>query len=287
MGPIGLIDGRIVADLSEKLVEMEDRGYQFGDGVYEVTPVFNGRCFGLQRHMERLFRSLREMRITVGYSAEDLYGYHERLIQESGIVDAGIYLQITRGFAPRNHNFPDNAAPRLTMTVRPIPPSLLQYIETGAEAIVVPDLRWLRCDIKSLNLLGNVFAKEQAKEAGVFEAIQVRDGAVTEGSSTNFFAVKDGVLRTHPLSNLILQGVTRTIVVDELAPKLGLKVVEEPFGVDFATNADEAFVTGSLCNVTPITGLDGRPVGDGRIGPVTRQLVEAFTALVGQACPKG
>ena len=132
-----------------------------------------------------------------------------------------------------------------------------------------------------------MFAKQQAKEAGVFEAIQVRDGVVSEGSSTNFFAIKDGAIWTHPLSHLILKGVTRTIVVDELAPKLGLKVLEQPFDVAFMKDADEAFVTGSLCNITPIVGIDGQSIADGKIGPVTRQLVEAYTALIDQECRRG
>lgn len=280
-----MIDGRIV-DPGEKLIEMEDRGYQFGDGVYEVTPVYNGRCFGLQLHMDRLFRSLRELRIPATYTYDELAGFHEQMVKKSGLSEAGIYLQITRGHAARNHTFPDNVIPRLTMTIRPIPPSLLQFIQTGAAAIVVPDIRWLRCDIKSLNLLGNVLAKQQAKEAGVFEAIQVRDGIVTEGSSTNFFMVKDGVIWTHPATNLILRGITRTILLDEIVPKLGLTVIEKEFDAAFMGKADEAFVTGSLCDVTPVIKLDGKPVGEGTIGPVTAKLIEAYTALVDKTCQR-
>jgi D-alanine transaminase len=282
MGPIGLVDGKIT-DLNEMVTQMEDRGYQFGDGVYEVTRVYNGRCFAFKPHMDRLYRSLRELKIPATYTVDELAEFHEQLIKESGIKEAGIYLQITRGVAPRAHGFPDNVVPRLTMTIRPA--SVNHALrETGATAIFVPDVRWMRCDIKSINLLGNLLAKQQAKEAGVFEGIQVRDGIVTEGSSSNFFVVKDGVLWTHPLSNLILRGITRTVMMEKVIPKLGLTVIEKTFDVDFVKKAEEAFVTGTTTEVMPFVKIDGVPVGNGKVGPVVLKLMEAYSALTNEEC---
>ena len=195
-------------------------------------------------------------------------------------------MQITRGVAPRAHGFPDQVVPRLTMTIRPVSVNHVLR-ESGAAAIFVPDVRWLRCDIKSINLLGNLLAKQQAREAGVFEGIQVRDGVVTEGSSSNFFVVKDGVIWTHPLSNLILQGITRTILLARIFPKLGLTVVEKAFGVDFVKKAEEAFVTGTTTEVMPFIQIDRAPVGDGKVGPVVRQLMAAYSEFTAEECGVG
>jgi D-alanine transaminase len=169
------------------------------------------------------------------------------------------------------------------MTIRPASANTALQ-EKGATAIFVPDIRWMRCDIKSINLLGNLMAKQAAKEAGVFEGIQVRDGVVTEGSSSNFFVVKDGVLWTHPLCNLILQGITRTVLMEKVFPKLGLTVVEKTFNVEFAKKADEAFVTGTVTEIMPFVQIDGAPVGSGKVGPVVRQLIAAFTQVTAQEC---
>ena len=292
MEAIGLIDGKIIG-LREKVIEIEDRGYQFGDGVYEVTRIYNGRPFALKLHMERLFRSLAGLRIPATYSFEELAGFHQLLIEKSGVVDGTVYLQITRGLAPRGHAFPDEATPRLTMSIQPMAPPQFSRAN-GVKAIFVPDERWLRCDIKSINLLGNILAKQRAKEAGVYEAVQVRqkepasnqslDGIVTEGSSSNFFAVQDGKLWTHPANHLILTGISRTVILQELAPKLGIAVVEKPFDVAFAKNAQEAFVASTTSEVTPIIALDGAPVGNGKVGPVSCRLMEAFSGFVVKEC---
>ncbi|MDR3560269.1 MAG: D-amino-acid transaminase [Negativicutes bacterium] len=282
MGPVGLINGKIIG-LDEQVIELEDRGYQFGDGVYEVTRVYNGRCFAFTLHMDRLYRSLRELKIPATYTVDELAEFHEQLIKESGLEEAAIYLQITRGVAPRAHGFPDSVVPRLTMTIRPVSGNQALR-DTGATGIFVPDVRWMRCDIKSINLLGNLLAKQAAKDAGVYEGIQVRDGIVTEGSSSNFFVVKDGILWTHPLSNLILQGITRTVIVEKLVPELGLTLVEKAFDVDFVKKSDEAFVTGTTTEIMPFIRLDGAPVGDGKVGPVARKLYDTLKVAVANAC---
>ena len=282
MGALGFIDGRTV-DLKELVIAMEDRGYQFGDGVYEYTKVYNGKCFALKQHIDRLFRSLRELRIPGVFTFDEMAGIHERLISESGIENGGIYLQITRGWAPRAHNFPDAVIPCLTMTIRPGTSNPALW-EKGVGVLSIPDERWLRCDIKSLNLLGNILGKQKAKEAGCFEAIQIRDSKVTEGTSSNFFIVKDDVVWTYPLGNLILTGVTRTKVLEEIAPAQGQSFLEKAFTLDQALKADEAFLSGTTTEIMPVVTIDGKPVGNGKIGPVTQKIQQAYKALIEKEC---
>lgn len=282
MGAIGLVDGRIV-NLEENVIPLEDRGHQFGDGVYEVTRVYNGVCFAFEMHMNRLYRSLRELRIPVTYTMDELRDMHQQLIQESGIIEGAIYLQITRGVAPRNHSFPDKIIPKLTMSIRPVVLQNYQELwESGAKVITTKDERWLRCDIKSLNLLGNVLAKQKAKEAKCFEGLLVRDQFITEGTSSNFFMIKDGLLWTYPTSNLILSGITRTIIIEKLVPLVGLMVVEKPFTPEFALTADESFLSGTMTEIMPITHIDGIVIKNGEVGDFTRKLQLAYRELISQ-----
>ncbi|MBP2637821.1 MAG: dat [Firmicutes bacterium] len=285
MKPIGLLDGKII-DLNENVVPMEDRGHQFGDGVYEVTRVYNGHCFALKPHMDRLYRSLRELTIPAVYTYEELAEFHELLIKESGITDGAIYLQITRGVAPRAHGFPETVVPRLTMSIRPGSATPSKNVLEGGKGLLIPDERWLRCDIKSLNLLGNVMGKQKAKDAGCVEGIQVRDGIVTEGTSSNFFVVKDEVVWTHPRCNLILTGITRTILIDKILPDLGLVLVEKKFDEAFAKSAQEAFITGTNSEIIPILALSRQPVGNGSIGPITSKIRDAYWALIDEECKR-
>lgn len=278
MKELGLIDGRIV-DLAEPLISMEDRGYQFGDGIYEVTSVFDGKPFMLEEHLDRLFASAEKIKMKIPYTKEELIGFHELMLKESGIKNTGIYLQITRGAAPRKHNFPADAKPVLTMAIRPSDPAGPEKREKGIEALLVDDIRWLRCDIKTLNLLGNVLAKQEAYEAGKGEAIQHRDGIVTEGSSTNFYVIKNGVVHTHPANHLILGGITRMAVLD-LCRDNGIEVIEEPFTVEFMQEADEAFITGTTTEVMPVTKVSETIIGDGKRGPVTKQLQDLYTEKI-------
>ena len=282
MGALGFIDGRTV-DLKELVIAMEDRGYQFGDGVYEYTKVYNGKCFAMKPHIDRLYRSLRELRIPAVFTFDEMAGIHDRLIRESGIENGGIYLQITRGWSPRVHNFPDNVVPCLTMTIRPSTINAALW-ETGAGVLSAPDERWLRCDIKSLNLLGNILGKQKAKEAGCYEAVLIRDNLVTEGTSSNFFIVKDEVLWTYPLGNLILKGVTRTRVLDEIAPAQKIAFLEKAFSLDVALKAEEAFLTGTTTEIMPIVTIDGKPMANGKVGPVTRKIQAAYKAMIAQEC---
>lgn len=283
MESLGLVNGKLV-DLNENVVPMEDRGHQFGDGVYEVVKVYNGRCFALKPHLDRLYRSLRAIKIPATYTFEELVEFHELLIEKSGITEGAIYLQITRGTAPRTHNFPEQVVPCLTMSIRPSAAFNTEFRDKGVKIILIPDERWLRCDIKSLNLLGNILGKQQAKEAGCYEGVMVRDEHVTEGTSSNFFVVKDGIVWTYPATNLILKGVTRTIVLEKLAKELDITILEKPFNVSFIKSASEAFLSGTSTEIMPVTRIDGALVGDGSVGPITRKLQAAYTRLIDEEC---
>lgn len=259
-------------------VPVEDRGLLFGDGVYEVIKIYRGRPFRLGDHLARLERSARELLLDL--PAVDWQAVVDRLAAGLGGMDGTVYLQVTRGSAPRTHHFPPaGTAPTVFALARPLEGGRAQLHETGAAAVTHPDERWGRCDIKSVNLLPNVLAKERAVRAGAYEAILVRDGVALEGSSSNFFAVLDGAVVTHPEGPRILSGVTRSVVLG-LARDLGYRVVERPIPVAELVRATELFVTSTTSEVMPIVTLDGRPVGDGRPGPVARSLLQAFLRLV-------
>lgn len=281
---LGFFDGEFIS-LNERRVELEDRGYQFGDGIYEATHIYNGKCFALERHLARCRRSLRELRIPVTYMDEELTAIHNDIIEKSGIKDGSIYFQITRGIAKRTHYFPDKVVPLLSMTIREGKPNAKNQ-KKGIRCMFFEDIRWLRCDIKTINLLGNVLAKQAGHEKGLQGTIQYRKDTnlVTEGSSSNFFIVKDGVIWTHPISNLILKGVTRSILVEEIIPKLGYTIVEKAFSPEFALTADEAFATSTSLEVTPVIEIDGKKIGDGKPGPVAASLLDAYHELIQKEC---
>lgn len=285
MKELGLINGKLI-NMNEAIVSMEDRGHQFGDGVYEVTKVYNGKCFALRPHLERLYQSLRFIRIPATYTFEELAEFHEALIKESGIAEGAIYLQITRGTAPRVHSFPEQVVPCLTMSIRPAKPVNQEQREKGVKIILIPDERWLRCDIKSLNLLSNILGKQQAKEAGCYEAVMIRGEHVTEGTSSNFFVVKDDVIWTHPATNLILKGITRSIVIERLAKELDLTILEKPFNASFMKGISEAFLSGTSTEIMPVTSIDGKVVHDGSVGPITRKLQLAYSRLIDEECER-
>jgi D-alanine transaminase len=281
---LSFFDGTFI-QTNEKKVCIEDRGYQFGDGIYEATHVYNGKCFALERHLKRCRRSMRELRIPITYMDEELRAIHEDIIQKSQIKDGSIYFQITRCTAPRVHYFPEKVIPHLSMTMRQSDIHS-DWQETGIHAVLSEDIRWLRCDIKTINLLGNVLAKQHAHEKDAQEAVLFRKetNLITEGSSSNLFIVKDEVLWTHPINNFILKGVTRSILLEECAPQLGLPVVEKAFSPQFALSADEMFVTSTSMEVTPIISLEGTTIGKGTPGKVTQKLLQAYHVLVKKEC---
>jgi D-alanine transaminase len=258
-------------------LSVDDRGFIFGDGIYEVTRVVNGRLFEPDRHMRRLMYGLRGIGIDPRMTAEQIIDVHYRLIRENGLTsgEATVYLQITRGAAPRTHYFPPaSTPPTVFLSAAPFTPNPAQR-EAGATAVTYPDIRWSRCDLKTVNLLGAVLAKQHAVAAGSLEAVFIRDGVITEGSHTNVFGVIDGELRTYPRSNYILPGITRDVVL-ELAIEEGVNVRETPILQQEIGRLDELFVTGTTSDVTAIVQLDGRPVGSGTPGRITRQLAAAL-----------
>ncbi len=272
------LDGRYLP-LEEGRVPVEDRGFQFGDGVYEVIHVYGGRPFRIRRHLERLEQSLAGIDIPL---PEPLPRIEEVCRRVMGpLREASIYLQVTRGASPRVHAFPRGIRPTFlayARELRPHPPG-----RTLALLSVLDD-RWGRCHLKTVCLLPNVLARQKAVLAGCDEALFVReDGMVTEGSSSNAFLVRGGELVTHPATNRILNGVTREAVI-ELAGREGIPVRERPFPLPEAKVGDEFFMTGTLTEVTPAVSIDGQRIGGGAEGPVTRRLREAFEALVRREC---
>jgi D-alanine transaminase len=275
------LNGRIVPAESAT-VPITDRGLLFGDGIYEVTRTAGGEFIELQRHLRRLTRNLRELRIEVPEARlTELVDASRTLVQENTPEGDGlVYWQVTRGVAPRVHQFPPpGTVPTIFASVTSV--ALPHAARArGAVAITTSDIRWARCDIKTVNLLPNVLAKQRAVEAGADEAIFVRDGIVTEGASSNVFAMLDGELRTHPASQYILGGITRDITL-ELAHELGLAVRTEAFLIDDLYRADELLFTSTYNDVMPIVRVDGRAIGNGRPGPVAQQLYAAFTDRIG------
>ena len=263
----------------EARVPVDDRGFTFGDGVYEVIRAHDGRLFEGGAHLERLERGLRALEIAGGEEAEpgSLLSITERLLDENELREghATVYVQVTRGTAPRTHYFPRTPVrPTVYLSVaRFTPPD--EQCARGVEAITLADIRWARCDLKTVNLLPNVLAKQKAVASGAMEALLVRDGVVTEGSHTTVFAVLDGELRTHPRSPYVLPGITRDVLL-RIAGERGIPAAEAPILAEELERAEEIFVCGTTMDVTPVVRLDGRPVADGRPGPITRILYEAL-----------
>lgn len=260
---------------AEARVSVDDRGFVFGDGVYEVLRVINGRSFAARFHNQRLEKSLDGIRITLAGkdSPAHFVEIGRQLLKENGLLqgEATLYIQVTRGATTRAHHFPaPGIAPTVYISVAPFTPNA-DLADTGASAITHPDLRWGRCDLKTLNLLPNVLASQAAKERGAFEAMLIRDGVVTEGAKTNFFGVVDGALRTHPCDNHILPGITRSVLRD-LARDVGIGLNENPIKASEIPKLTELFLTGTTTDVMPIVKLDDKPVGKGRPGELTRKL---------------
>ena len=263
-----------------KVVSLDDRGYCFGDGVYEVVRVYNGRAFAFSYHQDRLYRSMREMDIPVRMPPDELQELHEIMIEQSEITDGYIYLQITRGVSPRHHAFERSTLePQMYMFIKPITKDL-SVLQEGVKAITLPDERWARVDIKTLNLIPNILAQTKAEKKGAYTAILVRDGIVTEGATSNVFVMKDGVCYTHPANHHILKGITRQLVVTRVAPTAGITIIEREFDEAFLKDADEIFFTDTIGGIIPITTLNREPVGDGKPGKAAKVLAEQLQHLM-------
>jgi D-alanine transaminase len=279
MPRIAYVNGRYVPH-AQATVHVEDRGYQFADGVYEVTAIRGGRFVDLGPHLDRLWRNLGELGIAPPVGRAALVLIHEELRRRNLLTDGGIYLQITRGVAPRDFPFPAGVRPSLVLTAKWLDWDRIGAMAARGVAVVSrPDIRWGRCDIKTVALLPAVLAKQAAREAGAFEAILVdRDGLITEGSSSNFWVVTaDGRLVTRSLSAALLPGITRQTLLG-VAARAQIAVEERAFTLAEARAAREAFVTSASSFVMPVVTLDGAPIGEGRPGPLARRLRELYLA---------
>lgn len=277
MPDIYFLNGQFV-NLENARVSINDRGFQFGDGIYEVIRTYQGRIFHLDEHLKRFEKSAREIDLPLPFSRPEMKKSIEEACLKSGYPMAKIYVQMTRGEAERSHAFPAGIKPTFIMTVlklSPFPPALKA---SGVEMITTEDLRWGRCDIKSLNLLPNVLAQQKAKKAGVYEALMVRNGKVTEGSISNFFMVKNEAVATPPLSSFILPGVTRDLVLD-IARSLKIKVIEKDIPAEEIYRADEVFLSGTTIEIAPVVKIDGKPISNGRPGAITQTLMKEFEAM--------
>jgi len=267
----------------EAKVDIEDRGYQFGDGIYEVIRVYNSKMFTAKEHLERLLSSSAKINIPISYSLEELTNLLDQLIQKNNLDTGYIYMQFTRGNSSRNHAFPKG---QITPTfiaytkefARPV-----EQVSNGVQAITVEDIRWSRCDIKSLNLLGNVLAKQKAVEADCYESIQYRDLDVTEGSSSNIWIVNNGKIQTHEANQYILNGITRQKVI-EVVKENNMELIEKAFSIEELIDADEVFLTSTTSEVTPITAINNVPVKEGKVGEVTKKLQVLFQEAIKKEC---
>jgi D-alanine transaminase len=264
-------------DHASARVSIDDRGFLFADGVYEVARVYDGRIFQMQPHMERMRHGLGELRIR-DHMIDAIPDIAERLLDQNELRhgDATVYVQITRGAAPRAHAFPPpETEPTVYVIAKPFKQHPQTYFEDGVATVSVPDTRWSRCDIKSIALLPNVLANQQAKDQGAFEALFVRDGALIEGSHSNLFGVVNGDLITYNMCGYILGGITRRLIMDR-APEEGIHVREAPILLSEFARIEELFLSGTTTEVMPISRVDNRLIGDGKPGPVTRKLQAAF-----------
>ena len=280
MSRIAYVNGRYVPH-RKAAVHVEDRGYQFADGVYEVFAIHQSRLVGEKGHLDRLAHSLAELRIEMPVSRRVLGVITRELVRRNRVRDGLVYLQITRGVAKRDHSFPENTESSMVLTARQSAPLDKDSLRRGVGVITLPDIRWKRHDIKSIALLPNILGKQQAQEAGAYEAWLVNDdGMVTEGTSSNAWIItKDGDLVTHNASHAILNGITRLSVL-EAAAEAGVKFVERPFSVDEALQAKEAFVTSSTSHVKAVTSIDGKAVGNGHVGELTSRMLDLYVDFI-------
>jgi D-alanine transaminase len=277
MSRIAYVNGRYLPHRAAR-VHIEDRGYQFADGIYEVIAVRGGRLVDELPHLDRLDRSLREMRMSAPMAREPMRAVMREVIRRNRVIDGILYMQVTRGVAPRDHGFPRQATPSLVMTSKRTA-AKTAALQAGVSVITTPDLRWKRRDIKTVGLTANVLAKQAANEAGAYEAWMIEpSGMVSEGTSSNAWIVtNDKELVTHPPTHDILNGITR-LAIRDLATMRGYRFSERPFSLAEALGAAEAFVTGTTSWVIPVTRIDGRPIGEGRPGPLTRALQQLYLA---------
>lgn len=263
--------------LEEARVPVMDRGFLFGDGVYEVIPVYDRQPFRLEEHLSRLQDSLDGIRLANPHSVAEWTALIERIVRDAEWEDVGVYLQVTRGPGPRDHAFPREVRPTVFLMPLELPAPPADLVANGVAAITAEDIRWSRCDIKATALLANVLLRQLSVDAGCAETLLIRDGQLMEGSASSVFLVKDGVILAPPKTRLILPGITYDVAL-ELAGREGLPCRVRPIAETELRAADEIWITSSTKEILAVTRLDGRPVGDGRPGPLYRRMIALYQA---------
>lgn len=273
-------------DKREVTINLEDRGYQFGDGIYEVIGVYNTRPFKLKEHLERLVESAEKVHLSLNYTMEELEQIIVEIKEKNNLENGMLYLQVTRGAAPRNHPFPPaTTEPTTTAYSIEVDRQAPVVYEEGVTALLYEDIRWLRCDIKSLNLLPNILAKQAAIGNNAYEAIFYRaNGIVTEGCSTNLFMVKDRVVFTHPANNYVLNGITRQTIID-ICKEANIQMIEIAFSTEFLLEADEVFFSGTYNDIVPVKEILNETTNYQAAGKITKKLMEKLEALTRSQSP--
>jgi len=275
---IAYVNGEFLP-LERATVRVEDRGFQFADGVYEVVRTYGGKPFAIEAHLARLFRSLEAIEIKASLTAGQLTSIIEEGIQRSGFAEAIVYLQVTRGCAPRHRGMPKDIKPTIVMTVRELPAPAMKLPTNGVAVITLPEFRWARCDIKSIALLPSVLAYQAARKAGASDAIFIQeDETVNEATAGNVFLVRQGRLRTPSKSAHILAGVTRDKLL-EAARAAGIETVEERITKSELYSAEEIFLTSTTSEVAPVVTVDGKQIGSGKPGPASAKIYEQFARM--------
>ena len=268
------LNGRFMP-IEEACVPVLDRGFIFGDGVYEVIPVYSRRPFRLREHLKRLQHSLDGIRLVNPHTEDEWVRLIGELVELNGEEDQSVYLHVTRGAARRDHAFPQGVTPTVFMMSNPLVTSTPELVESGVAVVSAADNRWLHCDIKAISLLPNVLLRQLAVDAGAAETLLLRDGFLTEGAASNIFVVRDGVLLAPPKDNLMLPGITYDVIL-ELAAAASLKIEVRRISEHEVRTAQELWLTSSTKEVLAITHLDGKPVADGRPGPLFRKMYHFY-----------
>jgi len=280
MKEIAFYNGNFL-NYDEATTLVEDRGNNFGDGVYDALSCFNGKTFNLEKHVDRFFRSMEAIEINSPYTKEQIVDIVEEAIAKLSYSKILVYFQMTRGTAKRAHLYPDGMIGNFYLVARE-KPSFEERRKAGAKIISLPDDRWRRCDIKSINLLPNILAAKKASEKGCVEALLVREGNAAECTSSSAWFVKDGVVYTEPLSPLILKGISRTCIIEEIAPKIGIEIVEKHSSIEEFYNADEVFLTSCTKLLLPITQVDDVIIGEKH--PIADRLFNAYVEYAEKQC---
>lgn len=277
MSELAYLNG-VFGPIEQAKVSIEDRGFQFGDGVYEVMVVYNGRPFLLAEHLQRLRRSTGAIGLEYDFDAHPIEPIIREGLRRSELHEAMVYLQITRGAAPRSHVVPEGITPTVVMTFKPLPTLPDELRRRGAKLLTAPDIRWARCSVKAITLLPNVLAKTEAFRRGCDDALFISaDGEVRECTSSNIFMALDGACIHPPRTQAVLHGVTQAFLV-RCARAIGIRMTEQTIDLEALHRADEVFLTGTAMDVLGVTSIDDQPVGTGRVGPLTQRLYQEFVA---------